>query len=348
MPLFRRSVADVFVRFDPVPFQDLEHHLETWIAANPTILSDTGDLAIFSRQPHTAHGKFADLLGIDQAGACVVVELKRGETPREVVAQTLEYAAWVDSLSFDDLDQLARDYDSKYGAETGGLVELYCRTFTTDGSSDDGSVSVTDRIAFNHRKRMVIVAEEFRPEVEETLRYLRTKHGIDISGIRFGIHRAGEELILETEMIVGRERMVAEVKKPASVREPESDESILNRVGTDFMRYAVSGIENWVRGLEHGDVEVRHGSASDHFVHIRGQRQLHYYFARQWVTCSLVRSSPHEMDMLRGKLSKTNEVVLHPSGNYVRFHLASDDDLSVLQAVIGARVPQAPDASFAE
>ncbi len=35
---------------------------------------------------------FSDLLGLDKDGNIVIVELKRGKTPREVVAQLLEYA----------------------------------------------------------------------------------------------------------------------------------------------------------------------------------------------------------------------------------------------------------------
>jgi hypothetical protein len=33
------------------------------------------------------------LIGIDSAGDLLIVELKKGKTPREVVAQILEYAA---------------------------------------------------------------------------------------------------------------------------------------------------------------------------------------------------------------------------------------------------------------
>jgi hypothetical protein len=54
------------------------------------------------------------LLGVDVAGACVVVELKRGQAPREVIAQALEYAAWVDSRDLSDLDNLAREYAHEY------------------------------------------------------------------------------------------------------------------------------------------------------------------------------------------------------------------------------------------
>src|SRR5688572_24803690 len=63
-------------------------------------LLDPG-LMINGRQVPTIYGKYIDLLAIDAEGDLTVVELKRDKTPREVVAQTLDYAAWVQTLTYD-------------------------------------------------------------------------------------------------------------------------------------------------------------------------------------------------------------------------------------------------------
>src|SRR5438874_1422642 len=104
MPIFRMDASGRFVPFEETPFPDLEKVLEDWIEANPHLLLEGEDIAIIARQPRTAFGKYPDLLGIDESSACVIVELKRGETPRDVIAQALEYAAWVDSLTHDQLN----------------------------------------------------------------------------------------------------------------------------------------------------------------------------------------------------------------------------------------------------
>ncbi len=114
MPIYRMAPPGTFVHFEKTPFLEMEKVLEDWIQANPHLLFEDEKLAIFSRQPKTAYGKFPDLLGVDVAGACVVVELKRGQAPREVIAQALEYAAWVDSRDLSDLDNLAREYAHEY------------------------------------------------------------------------------------------------------------------------------------------------------------------------------------------------------------------------------------------
>ncbi len=132
MALFKLSLNDHFVPFEKMPFPDLEKALENWIEANPQLLFENETIAIFGRQPRTQFGKYLDLLGVDRTGATVVIELKVGATPRDVVAQTLEYAAWADSLSADQLDEVARQYAQRklLGPQT--LADFYRRTFAVE------------------------------------------------------------------------------------------------------------------------------------------------------------------------------------------------------------------------
>lgn len=137
-------------------------------------------------------------MGVDESGASVVIE---GETPRDVIAQTLEFAAWVNSLNLDEMDEIARTYALARGMDAGGIQDIYWATFESGESEEDAG----DRVTFNAHQRMIIVAELFSPEVEQTLRYMRTTHGVDVTGVRFGIHRAGDETLLNIEVVVGRE-----------------------------------------------------------------------------------------------------------------------------------------------
>lgn len=74
----------------------LEADLERFIESDPTILGE--QLMLIGRQVPTAYGKFIDLLAIDADGDLHVLELKRDRTPREVVAQVLDYGSWVTDL----------------------------------------------------------------------------------------------------------------------------------------------------------------------------------------------------------------------------------------------------------
>src|SRR5258707_426727 len=83
-----------------------EQRLEDWVVKDPGILGI--DVLLIGRQVTTASGARIDLLGIDSEANLVVLELKRDKTPREVVAQTLDYASWVNDLSYDQIETITK------------------------------------------------------------------------------------------------------------------------------------------------------------------------------------------------------------------------------------------------
>ena len=86
---------------------DYEQRLQEIIAADISIVDPS--LMVIGREVATAHGGRIDLLTIDADGNLVVVELKRGQTPREVVSQTLEYGSWVRDLTSEDVAEIFID-----------------------------------------------------------------------------------------------------------------------------------------------------------------------------------------------------------------------------------------------
>ena len=83
---------------------DSEAKLEETLAKDVSILSPK--LMLIGCQIPTAYGKFIDMLAIDVEGNLSIIELKRNQTPREVVAQVLDYASWVENLSYDDIAEI--------------------------------------------------------------------------------------------------------------------------------------------------------------------------------------------------------------------------------------------------
>ena len=89
----------------------------------PELLSD--EWMLIGRQEKTAYGGIIDLLAIARDGSLVLIELKREQTPREVVAQALDYASWVQGLESSDIHavysrfnqagDLAKDFETKFG-----------------------------------------------------------------------------------------------------------------------------------------------------------------------------------------------------------------------------------------
>jgi hypothetical protein len=88
-----------------------EQRLEDWIAADPTVLGL--DVILIGRQVQTGYGGRNDLLAMDREGYLTIIELKRNGTPREIVAQILDYASWVRQISAKEVQDLATSYRGK-------------------------------------------------------------------------------------------------------------------------------------------------------------------------------------------------------------------------------------------
>ena len=87
---------------------NLEERLEAWLESDISVLDP--DLLVIGRQVQTDFGGKIDLLCLDSNGDTVVVELKKGRTPRDVTAQALDYASWVKDLSYQQIKSLAENY----------------------------------------------------------------------------------------------------------------------------------------------------------------------------------------------------------------------------------------------
>jgi RecB family endonuclease NucS len=85
-----------------------EQRLENWIVKDPSILGI--DVLLIGPQVTTGSGGRIDLLAINTEANLVVLELKRDKTPREIVAQALDYASSVNDFSYDQIEALTKDF----------------------------------------------------------------------------------------------------------------------------------------------------------------------------------------------------------------------------------------------
>ena len=85
-----------------------EKALEDFLDQDPSLLGSP--LLVIGRQVRTPYNKFIDLLAVDADGNLHVLELKRDKTPREVVAQALDYGSWVSTLTRDEVIGVANEH----------------------------------------------------------------------------------------------------------------------------------------------------------------------------------------------------------------------------------------------
>jgi hypothetical protein len=156
---------------------DLESQLEDWVCADPMLINL--DVMVIGRQVHTTFGGYIDLLAITREGDIVVIELKRDKTPRDIVAQCLDYASWVCELGYEDINEIYNKYKSK------GLSEEFSSFF-------DEPIPET----LNENHRMVIVAASLDESTERIINYLTEKHSININAVFFNVFDFGGTQII--------------------------------------------------------------------------------------------------------------------------------------------------------
>ncbi len=178
---------------------NLEERLEGWLASDISILDP--NLLVIGRQVKTAFGGVIDLLCLDGNGDTVVVELKKGKTPREVTAQALDYASWVKGLSSDEIISIADDYLGT----SHGLKHAFEQQFERDLPED-----------LNGGHSSLIVAESIDPSTERIVRYLSDmKVPINIATIQHFKDEGGRSILAQVYLIDPEE---AEAKPSSTPR----------------------------------------------------------------------------------------------------------------------------------
>jgi hypothetical protein len=139
----------------PVSGIPSEEQLEDILEAQIEILG-LGSLFQIGRQVITDFGKRIDLLAMDSEGDLFVIELKKDRTPREVVAQALEYGYWAQNLSFEAIQDLyakhhdGDDFDSAFTshfeADLPETINSGHRLFVVAGSIDASTEQIVDYV----------------------------------------------------------------------------------------------------------------------------------------------------------------------------------------------------------
>ncbi|MYH80377.1 hypothetical protein F4009_24020 [Candidatus Poribacteria bacterium] len=153
---------------------EFEQHLESWLENNPWILVQRGDILWIGKQANVRiedRTIFPDLLGVDAEGNLIIVELKRGRTPRDTVAQLLDYATWTDGVSDAQIREVAKTYfEDQIELKGQSFDEAFKTAFETENVP-----------TLNRSLRLYIVAGKISEWVLKVCKFLRNSHNMDVS-----------------------------------------------------------------------------------------------------------------------------------------------------------------------
>ncbi|MGA7291614.1 MAG: nuclease [Terriglobales bacterium] len=204
-----------------------ERLLEEMIVAAPRVLSD--EWMLIGRQEYTGFGGRIDLLAIAPDGALVLIELKRDRTPREVVAQALDYAGWVESRRPEDIAAI-------YGrfAPNHSLAEDFHKHFGHDLNED----------SLNQSHQIVVVASSLDDSTERIITYLSDRD-VPINVLFFQVFTHGAEQLLSRAWLLDPVRtQVSAAATPNGPNEPWNGE-FYSSFGHDESR-------SWADAVQYG------------------------------------------------------------------------------------------------
>lgn len=195
MKLFGVTPDETFEEYIETEFQ-AEHReaiLGNWLEQNPHGIIEDGNLLIIGREVTTNVGSSIDLLALDKQGDVVVVELKRDRTPRDTLAQALEYASFAERLDYEQLEDIFSTYINDESANLAQYHRDYFELMT-----DEAAV-------FNKDQRIVIVGQRITPEIRQTSTFLRRK-GVRVTCVEFTFFETEKGLrLLSSDIVVGKE-----------------------------------------------------------------------------------------------------------------------------------------------
>jgi uncharacterized protein YeaO (DUF488 family) len=161
-----------------------EQQLEEMIVRDPRILSS--EWMLIGRQEITSYGGRIDLLAIAPDSSLVLIELKRDRTPREIVAQALDYASWVEQLTPDRVAQI-------YQRFSGGK--------SLDAAFQERFGIELDEDTINQSHQIIIVASELDPSTERIIGYLNDRD-IAINAVFFQVFEHGTDQLLSRAWLI--------------------------------------------------------------------------------------------------------------------------------------------------
>lgn len=168
---------------------DLESRLENWIRDDIGLVND--GLLVIGQQVPTDHTGEIDLIAMDSDANLVILELKRDRTPRDVVAQVLDYASYVQQLGLSDIQEIGANSDFLDGKSLDDAFR--------DKFGDDLPEFV------NQAHRMYIVASSLDSATERIVEYLSETHGVEINVATFAYFNVNSQEMIGRSMLLDEE-----------------------------------------------------------------------------------------------------------------------------------------------
>jgi hypothetical protein len=185
---------------------DYEARLEKWIKNDISIISD--NLIVIGTQVQTFYGHIIDILAMNGNGELVIIELKRGKTYREVVAQGIDYATWVKNLTYDEINTIF----NKNHSEDLELSEYFSEKFDREIEE------------YNTDHKILIVGSHIDDSTKRIIQYLSGQpYNVNINALAFNYFKDKDGEYLAQSFILPESTLI----EPSTTKNKKKATSII-------------------------------------------------------------------------------------------------------------------------
>lgn len=162
----------------------VEQNLEDLLADHIELIDP--DWMVISKQINLSNGNRLDMLCMDRTGTLHVLELKRGNTPRDVAAHVIEYASYVSEFTYKDIS----DYYNAFA-----IQRSYFKS-TLDAAYAEKFGYPLDKTLVGKELRMLIVATNTDSTTEHIVNYLREQYHVKINVLTLQVFAYDDDLLV--------------------------------------------------------------------------------------------------------------------------------------------------------
>lgn len=171
-----------------------------------------------------------DLMALTADGALEIWEIKRGEAPRDIIGQALEYRSWVRSLHREDIEILAT---SLY-PEAKSLNEVLVSSFP-------GESFWNNRSRLTEKLRIVLVADQFSAELLKIVQD-QVDLGNEIKCKQFSYYKLGDINYFHFQDLVGSTTESSQPTKGIIQRRPTTTVDLAAKIVKNKLTNEISQI----------------------------------------------------------------------------------------------------------
>lgn len=217
---------------------DKEKDLEEIIYNDIGILNQ--EWLLIGRQVNTDYNKKIDLLAIDKNSNLIIIELKRDKTPREVVAQAIDYASWIRNIKAERVATIYNEFDNKYLKKGKSFYQSFQETF---------KIKLDDSL-LNQGHQIIVVASSLDESTERIVNYLNDSD-IPINVIFFKVFLDDDNLYISRAWMIEPEE-TEDHSQNISSKEPWN--------GEYYVSFGEGDSRNWEDAIKYGFISAGGGT----------------------------------------------------------------------------------------